>query len=559
MMAFFNIVCSAFVFLLCFICWDRLRKGSATVPLLEADIVCSKKYYALLLAVAGFALFVRLYQFGSVPVAVWNDGAMAAVDAKALAEYGTDRFGMKYPVHLTAWGYGQMSSLLSYLMVPFIKLFGFSETVVRLPSLIVSLLGLIFLYLFVRSAFNRNCALVVLAFAAICPWHIIQSRWALDCNLYAHFFLCGIYLLHEGVTKKKPLVFLSMVIFGLSMYCYGTSVYTMPVFLVAACVYLLITKKVKALDVVWCVLIYLAVSWPFYAVMVVNFFKLETIEILWFTIPYFPDSVRSKDILFFSDNFLADFGSNVFYTFIIVFQIMRDELLNMIPHFGTMYVFSVPLMLLGAYQLVKHTKESVGAVFCLMFFGTGVFSGLMTHGVNVWRINVIFYSMVIMIGVGIYSCLRIFKKVRWVVVPIYLLAVVWFFGAYLTTHQASVGYPYYPGFCQALVETKDADIDKFYVSNRTLADTVHFRYDRSEILTMFYHEVDSQEYYGIGQFEGEVPGKERYVFAAFDEPVVPSGENAVYILHKNELLFFDPKDFALEQYGTFYLAVPLVD
>ena len=46
------------------------------------------------------------------------DGAMAAVDAKALAYYGTDRFGMKYPVHLTAWGFGQMSALLSYLMVP---------------------------------------------------------------------------------------------------------------------------------------------------------------------------------------------------------------------------------------------------------------------------------------------------------------------------------------------------------------------------------------------------------------------------------------------------------
>lgn len=70
----------------------------------------------------GFA--IRVWQFGMIPDGMNQDGAMAAVDAKALADHGTDRYGMYMPVHFTAWGYGQMSVLLSYMMVPFIKVFG---------------------------------------------------------------------------------------------------------------------------------------------------------------------------------------------------------------------------------------------------------------------------------------------------------------------------------------------------------------------------------------------------------------------------------------------------
>lgn len=91
------------------------------------------KTYRVLFVLAVFvAVFIRVYRFGQVPGGFNQDGAMAAVDAKALAEYGTDRFGMRYPVHLTAWEYSQMSSLLSYLMIPFIKIFGLVPFAVRL-------------------------------------------------------------------------------------------------------------------------------------------------------------------------------------------------------------------------------------------------------------------------------------------------------------------------------------------------------------------------------------------------------------------------------------------
>ncbi|MDE6893710.1 MAG: hypothetical protein K2P50_18120, partial [Lachnospiraceae bacterium] len=50
-------------------------------------------------------LSVRIMAFGEIPGGLNQDGAMAAVDAKALSEYGTDRFGVFLPAHLRAWGY----------------------------------------------------------------------------------------------------------------------------------------------------------------------------------------------------------------------------------------------------------------------------------------------------------------------------------------------------------------------------------------------------------------------------------------------------------------------
>ena len=48
----------------------------------------------------------------------------------------------------------------------------------------------------------------------------MQSRWSFDCNLFPHVFLIAVVLLIAGL-KKKPLLYLSMVMFGLCSYAYG--------------------------------------------------------------------------------------------------------------------------------------------------------------------------------------------------------------------------------------------------------------------------------------------------------------------------------------------------
>ena len=51
-------------------------------------------------------------------------------DSYCIANYGTDRFDNSYPVYMINYGGGQ-SALYTYIASIFIKIFGFSLTVVR--------------------------------------------------------------------------------------------------------------------------------------------------------------------------------------------------------------------------------------------------------------------------------------------------------------------------------------------------------------------------------------------------------------------------------------------
>ena len=517
----------------------------------------SPRMYRLCLGAAVvLAVAVRVYQFGSVPGGFNQDGAMAAVDAKAPADYGTDRFGMRWPVHLTAWGYGQMSALLSYLMAPLIRLFGLNPVVARLPQLIVSLLGLLALYLFSRDAFGKNAALVIFAFGAINPWHILQSRWALDCNLYPHFFLFGVYFLNKALSGKKRLwLCASMVMFGLCMYCYGIAIYTMPVFLLMDCVYLLARKKVSWGEVLLALLVWLAVAWPFIMVMAINTFQWDTIETPFFTMAYFPNSVRSRDILFFSDNVAQKLISNLMHLMQATVLQAEDLLWNNIPAYGTMYLFSMPFALVGIVGLWKERRREQGTALLFFFLLTGIWCGISTNEVNINRLNMIYYPILILIGYGIY------EVIRWCGIPrmeiflaaAYLMAFVLFSHMYFTTYAEQISVSFEKDFCDAVTSLKDSDAEKLYITSESNGRETKIS---NEIRTMFWHEVDAEYFQGKSCPNGVLPYHERYTFTRMRDLDIDPEEDAAYVLPDTELEYFPEDSFQLERFGYYYTAVP---
>lgn len=505
-------------------------------------------YKALLLLGAVVSVAVRIYQFGEVPGGFNQDGAMAAVDAKALADYGTDRYGMHLPAHLTAWGYGQMSALLSYLMAPFIKIFGFTPVVLRMPQLLVSLAGLICLYLFIKDAFGKNIGLFVFLFAAINPWHIIQSRWALDCNLYPHFFIIGIYLLNKGIKKKLYLV-LSMVSFGLCMYCYGISIYTMPIFLLMSCIYLLVKKKIKIKDAILSAVVYILVAAPFIMVMMINFFKWDTIETPLFTLPYFKDSVRSNDILFFSENIVKQFIENFKSLMDVTFLQKKDLPWNDIEGFGTIYLFSVPFVFLGMISLFKRYRKKTGAAFVIFYFLTGIFCGLFTNGVNINRINIIYYPIIILAGFGLYELSKWFVLSKWGLALVYAVAFGMFVNVYFTTYPDEIREYFHEDFGDALEAAWETDAEKFYVTR--YYDAV----DLTEILILFYHQVDAEYFQGLSD-DGCLPFDEKYTICNMSELDIEPSEDAAYVVCANETNYFDMDKFYIQKFGWYCVLTP---
>lgn len=509
-------------------------------------------YYVVLAVIAMIGVAVRVWKFGDIPGGFNQDGAMAAVDGKALAEYGTDRFGTWLPVHLNAWGYGQMSSLLSYMIAIFVKLFGLSVVTARLPQLLASIAGGIFFYLFMRDIFGRKTGMIAAAFVVINPWHLVQSRWALDCNLLPHFFMGGLYFFNWGLSKRRKMIYVSMALFGLCMYCYGITIYTIPVFLLAACIYFLLKKKITIKEIFLCSVVYLAVAWPFLLTMAVNFFKWNTIELPFATIQYFEGSVRASDILLFSEEPLQQLFVNFKHLLNTTILQKKDLPWNDVENFGTMFLCSMPFMLAGGIGYVR--KKAAGEKTLVMFaLFAGVWAGLLTNNVNVNRVNLIYYGIMMLIVLGIDFVTDEIRFTRCVNLAIYVMLGVMLIETYFGTYAEMIRGQFYYGFGESLIAAKESGAEKIYVT----ADAQAKGYGNvSEILTLFYDKTDAEYFQGKkDKSNGQklLPYKERFIYASMSEGIIEESvnEDASYVILNADRELFDEKQYEILQCGNF--------
>ena len=196
-------------------------------------------------------------------------------------------------------------------MIPFIALFGLSTLSIRLPMAIISCISLVVFYLLLKEISNKKMALIGLAFFAICPWHILKSRWALDCNLFPDFILFFIYFLVKGLnSKKKIYYYLSFVIAGLSAYTYGTSFFFLPLFIIPLLIYLTYKKEITIKQSIISLLIVFIITLPLILFVIINTFNLPQINLPFMTIPRLSANRYEQVTSIFSGNFLENSISN---------------------------------------------------------------------------------------------------------------------------------------------------------------------------------------------------------------------------------------------------------
>ena len=540
---------SAFVLIL-FYLFDILSLKDKRITIKQSpktDISFGKKETYIIIALTFIGVLARVYKFGSLPFAINQDEAMAAVDAKALADYATDRFGTFLPAHLFGWGYGQMSALLSYFMVPFIKIFGLNTTAVRLPSLLISFAGMAAVYLFARELINKHFALIALFFTSICPWHFIQSRWSIDCNLFPHLFLLGLMCLALGLKNKK-FIYISMGFFALCMYSYGLSFFMVPFFLIAASLILLQGKLIKPVDILICAVIYLLISFPIYGTMIINAFKWDTVKLPFVTMPYFKDSVRMNDLIFYSTEPFKQFYANL-KTLIGVAFIQKEDLIwNSIGAFGTIYKFTTPFVLLGIFVIIykcKYEEDAKRKILYRIFtaYCTSAFVlGTLVNGVNVNRINIIFYSHILLAAIGVISIFKWAGKVKPVVIVCYAVLSAVFFSTYLNDYQNMIGSSFYGDFINALEYAKTCDADRYYITPDT---QYQGSANVSEILTLYAMDVDSKFFQS-----SDYNNKFHYVNPDTDLTVTKDGKT-VYVIRSSETGNYDLEGRSVKAFGDY--------
>ena len=503
---------------------------------------------------------IRFIGLGNIPGGFNQDGAMGAVDALALAEYGTDRFGTWLPAHFTAWGYGQMSVLLSYLTVPFIKLWGLNSVTARLPMLIVSLAGASAVYRIVKELFSTKAATIALLFLAINPWHFMQSRWALDCNVFPHMFIIGLCFLIIGMRKKYG-IYLSMIFFALCMYSYGVSFYMVPTFLLFAAIILLLAKKVTWKQLLIACAIYFGLAFPIYGTMLINFMKWDTVSLPFVTMPYFKDSIRTNDMLFFSEQPFRQLLANINSLIRVVFLQKPDLIWNAIDDFGTMYQCSIPLVLVGigiTFYNAKHEKnleKKTINIMLLTYWGCSVFVGICINSVNVNRINIIFYSHIILAGIAIYYVVKKWRSIALVFFIIYSIQSALFFNRYFTVWADQMEDIFYEDFLDAVEFAGNQECDYYYITPDTQYEGSA---NVSEILTMFAQQIDAEYYQGkTNQYRGtQISYADRYRFKNPEMEEINAEQKTAYVIKSENLSNYDLNLFKVKRFDNYCVVMP---
>lgn len=205
-----------------------------------------KKIKILLFLIILLSSLLRFYKLGSIPPALYTDEIDQGYNAYSVMQNGKDEHGSFLPVSLRSFG-DWKPPIQSYLMIPFIKLFGLNEISVRLPSVISGILSVILTYLLVRfllhnSQSSSKTALLAAFFTAISPWHIFQSRCAMLVMIALVCFQAGTLFFLIG--KKKIYYAFSAIFFVISIYSYYGMRVIVPVFLMTLFIYYLLKKKI---------------------------------------------------------------------------------------------------------------------------------------------------------------------------------------------------------------------------------------------------------------------------------------------------------------------------
>jgi 4-amino-4-deoxy-L-arabinose transferase-like glycosyltransferase len=184
---------------------------------------------ALLLAAATLALYAARLDY--VPAHLAHDEVFFALHAHAIAATGRDLQGVAMPLYFPILNGYWAQPVIIYFTALFLKFLPISETVVRLPTVVVCVTDVVLMYFVGRRFFRaERPAIFAAATLALTPTHFILGRMGVDPLYPIPFVLIWLLCLlgFEDDRRSWRLV-LGMIALGAGLYTYIGALVTMPI------------------------------------------------------------------------------------------------------------------------------------------------------------------------------------------------------------------------------------------------------------------------------------------------------------------------------------------
>lgn len=322
-----------------------------------------QKTVLLLLFLLVLGGVLRFTGFTKNPNSLNIDEVSIGYNAYSILKTGKDEYGTFMPLSFKSVG-DYKPPILIYMTVPSVALFGLNELGVRFPTALMGTLSILILFLLIYELTrNKSLALLSAGFLAISPWHIYFSRYASESLNATAFTMLGFYFL----LKLRRGNFLNGVwaalFLGLAMYTYHTQRLFVPMMVVATVA--LYWREYKHL---W--------KWLVMSAVIMG----VLVAPLLYSTAFGPDKTRAQSTFITQD---VELVRNVWLqaspswfdlnSALLVFYWARKFLHYFDPAWlffsglgmtqdgsyglGIMYLFELPLLLLGIWKLIKVKSD----------------------------------------------------------------------------------------------------------------------------------------------------------------------------------------------------------
>ena len=402
----------------------------------------------LLLAIFVVGFFVRLFYVGNIPGnrELYADEAFSGYEAYSLLTTGHDTHGYVRPMYLVAWGSG-MNVLQSYLIMPFMALFGVNSFSVRLPQALLGCLTLIAFYDVAKILRGKKFAVAAVAVLTIMPYHIMISRWALESNLLPAFLMFGLAFLVRGTQNAKWLP-ASAFCYGLAFYAYAAGWPVMPLIVGGSVLFLLLTGRIR-MDryLVIAAAIFLLMALPPVLFLMVNRGMIPEIRAGIISIPRL-SYLRSGELSLHPKEYVK----RLYDTFLMFIRQDDSRVSDATPLFGIYYKFSYVFALLGVaggIAAIKRNRSDMEVLIWIQLFSGILLGGLVETVFN--RVNVIHLPLIYFIALGVWEAAEwLGERMKLFVIVLYTVSFIAFLGYYFTYHDDRIADTYKEGTIDAI-------------------------------------------------------------------------------------------------------------
>ena len=487
----------------------------------------------------------RVLFLDKFPAGLNQDEAFGGYEAISLMRTGADSYGFHLPVYLTTWGSG-MSVLPSYMMIPWIAIFGNNIWCIRMPQAILGSIAIAACFFLVKRITSSNRAALISMFVlAINPWHFMMSRWGMDCNMAPHFMLFALLFFCIGIEKPKFLI-LSAINYGLCLYCYALFWPFAAATLLLQIIYLFVMKKFKfnRYYLISGILLFV-MALPLLLFLLVNNGTIEQVSTPFFTVP--------KLIGYRGSQFSFEGMSKKLMNIINIITSQNDGLIwNATPKYGVFYKFGLPFVVLGIAYLIKEfikkcrIKEFSYEIFILIQIAVSILIASMTD-TNINRANYFFIPLTICMGFGIYFISTMLKKevvnnVLIIGLGIMLCYFCAFADYYFTDYEKDIGYYFSYGVDGAIKFADKLDKEVYVTNSITYSKVMYL----TAIDPKLYR--DTVQYKNYPNMYLDIYGFGKYHFVDHGYEINP---DCVYVVNNGEAYQFEGYGFTTKEFGNY--------